>query len=562
MKHIIMKKTARKRSIAGEIIKINFVSLLTMTAIVGAVIFFAMCRSYSKNLYQETDDFLAEQKADIASDVETAIHKSDLIVKNSSVLHMLDEEFASVLDKMNFTNELQVYMDTLWDVDLDSSHQMLIYSANASLFEGQYIRSTERLAQLEAVKEKMSRENANMIWMDDISWSGDVPYLYFYRKIPAEHESFLEGCIRLNIRAKTPSVLRIEMQKMQKEEAAELSEGNAELRLLPVFDDWYLLVELSEVTIYKRYVGYFFVFLMFMMLMVVLIYFISQKSVKKVVQAVTDLLDRIRENTAAERNENPETFFWEFETVLQRIQSLIGQVEGLEKQYYENELLRRKVEIELLNYKLNPHILYNSLSAINLVAYQEDYGQVRNITNIMIDYYRDVLAKNGEIVTVEEEIASIGKFINISRISRNQDFLLLTDLEPSILCMPIPHLLFQPIVENAIMHGFNVPKPEMLITICGRQEGDFLVFRVQDNGKGMSEEQADKLNRLQSRGYGVKNTARRIQFYYGENCGLSFAAEKGKGTTATVKIRSKIFGLSMYSEEEEKMTAARGTKEL
>lgn len=556
-----MRNTKRKRSIATKIMKINFVTLLTMTAIVGAVIFFILCYSYRETLYQNTDDILAEQKAKIAGNVETAIHKSNLVVKNLSILQLLDKDFTSTLEKMEFTNELQVYMDTLWDVNLDSAHQMLIYSSNNSIFEGQYIQSMEKLQSPETIKAKMRQENASVVWMDDISWAGDVPYLYFYRKIPVENESFLEGSIQLNVNFKTPGAVRIEMKKMSEQEAEELSAGDSSVRFIPVFNQWYLLAELSKPLMYQRYAFYFVIWLIFMMLMLVLIYFISQRSVKNVVGAITDLLDNIRENSIKERNGMPETNFWEFEAVLQRTQSLIRQVEGLEKQYYENELLRRKVEIELLNYKLNPHILYNSLSAINLVAYKEDYGQVRNITNIMIDYYRDVLAKNGEIVTVEEEIASIGKFINISRISRNQDFILRSEMEPEILRMPIPHLLFQPIVENAIMHGFNIPKPEMLITISGRREGEYLVFHVEDNGKGMTEEQAEKLNRLQCRGYGVKNTARRIQFYYGSNCGLSFAAEKGKGTTATVKIRSKIFGLSMYSEEEEKMAVAKEHKE-
>lgn len=545
-----MKRVKRKKSVTNKIISVNFVMMLIMTVIVCFAIFIILCYGYNQKLFARTDAILEEQKAKILNEVDVSIHKTNLIVKNTSILKMLNAELGSVLQKTEFTNTIKVYMDTLEDVRLDLEHQLKIYSANDSLFEGQYIKKMSRFRNKSEVLRKMQEQNTSIVWLDDITWSGEDAYLFFYRKLPIEKESYIEGCIKLDVDFLTPDMARVEIKKKSDEAILETESENSRLREVHVFNGWYLLSEISLKSMYGQYFKYLCLLTFFMILIIILVYFVSKKSVQGVIQAISDLLENISENTVRERNWKPETNFWEFEAIFSRTQNLIKQVDELEKQYYENELMRKKVEIELLNYKLNPHMLYNSLSAINLVAYKENYKDVRRITNIMIDYYRDVLAKDCDIVTVNEEISLIDKFVKISCISRNQNFALEVELEDGVLNMPIPHMLFQPIVENSIMHGFNNCDVEAVISITGRVENDYLVFLIADNGKGMNEEQLKRLNSLECRGYGVKNTARRIRFYYGDDCGVSFESEAGKGTKAIVKIHPKIFGLSMYSEGE------------
>lgn len=545
-----MKHTIHKRSVTNKIIFVNFMMMLTMTVFVCIIIFVMLCRSYNAKLFQETDGFLEEQRAKIRNDVEMSIHKTDLIVKNVSISKRFNEKFTSLLSKTEFANDMKIYMDALEDMNLDNEHQMVIYYSNETLYESQYIRKIEALEKRDEILKKMENSQLNTIWLDEITWQEEVPYLYFYRRMPVDTETIIEGCIRLDIGTKNSEQLQVEFKKIPQAEGARQLSGHARIRSVYVFDDWYLISEISLKTLYSQYITYFLALVFFMCIVIVSVYFVSKKSVKDIIEAITELLENIRDNNIVERDWKPETNFWEFDVILKRTQSLIKQVDDLEKSYYKNELLRKKVEIELLNYKLNPHILYNSLSAVNLVAYKQDYGQVRNIIHIMIDYYRDVLGKDCEIITVDEELMLIEKFLNISRISRNQDYALETQITDEIRRMPIPHMLFQPIVENAIMHGFNNCDAETIISITGVLEGDYLIFSITDSGKGMTEEQTEKLNRLECSGYGVKNTARRIHFYYGETCGLFFSSAPGKGTTATIKIQPKIFGLSMYSDKE------------
>lgn len=102
----------------------------------------------------------------------------------------------------------------------------------------------------------------------------------------------------------------------------------------------------------------------------------------------------------------------------------------------------------------------------------------------------------------------------------------------------ILNLLLQPLVENAIVHGLDhkTDEGEKVLKVTGRQEGEHLVFVVQDNGCGIPAPVLADILTTQSSGYGVQNVHHRIQLYYGSDYGLVFESSPGKGTRVTVTI--------------------------
>ena len=106
-------------------------------------------------------------------------------------------------------------------------------------------------------------------------------------------------------------------------------------------------------------------------------------------------------------------------------------------------------------------------------------------------------------------------------------------------------LLFQPLVENAVVHGTK-QKPCIDIDILGYEEGNTLFFTVSDNGSGMPESQLKALNdqlndsSLSTPSIGLKNINRRLSLYYGEAYGLKIHSVYSIGTTITVSIPAKL----------------------
>ena len=122
-------------------------------------------------------------------------------------------------------------------------------------------------------------------------------------------------------------------------------------------------------------------------------------------------------------------------------------------------------------------------------------------------------------------------------------------IDPGLHSQSIIKLILQPLVENALIHGFEGKGGRWNIKIQAVVQDDCLLIKVLDNGMGMSGEQIASLNaKLQGagsssandeswgQGIGLANIHKRIQIYYGPSYGLSITSWAGKGTIITIKI--------------------------
>ena len=112
----------------------------------------------------------------------------------------------------------------------------------------------------------------------------------------------------------------------------------------------------------------------------------------------------------------------------------------------------------------------------------------------------------------------------------------------AISCAPnenVLHLVLQPLVENAIVHGTEKKIGQGYVHVSIYQEEGCVCYRIEDNGAGADEEQINRQmqNKDSSEGAcALKNIHDRIRFRYGEEYGLTFRSRKGIGTTVTVRM--------------------------
>lgn len=216
--------------------------------------------------------------------------------------------------------------------------------------------------------------------------------------------------------------------------------------------------------------------------------------------------------------------------------------------------VKRDSEIKALQAQINPHFLYNTLESVNSLA--KIYG-VHDISNIVLslsELLRVSIGTGTEVLTIRDEIAHLKSYLCIQSIRYKDKFNTEFDIDESVLEFKIIKLILQPLVENSIFHGIGQLKGTGTITVSIKNEGDFIIFLISDNGIGMTEEQLKSLfdsiaakegEIKESRGgYGVKNVNDRLKLFYGDEFGLKYESVLGEGTKVS-------FCLPKVQQEEE-----------
>ena len=162
-----------------------------------------------------------------------------------------------------------------------------------------------------------------------------------------------------------------------------------------------------------------------------------------------------------------------------------------------------------------------------------------------MDLVRDCCRYDERFVLVSDEISMLQSYINIQDYRMLGKFTVQMQVDPSVTQYLVPHLILQPIVENAILHGIMPDKKKRsLISIRGDIRQGVLVFSVTDNGRGMEKEQIEEIlsgnNEKQERGrfnsIGIHNVQQRIKLLFGEKYGLQIFSTAGVFTTVVVNL--------------------------
>ena len=223
-----------------------------------------------------------------------------------------------------------------------------------------------------------------------------------------------------------------------------------------------------------------------------------------------------------------------FDVMTHRIQEL------MEQNVHEQEE-KRKSELRALQSQINPHFLYNTLDSIIWMAEGKKNEEVVLMTASLARLLRQSISNEEEVVPIANEVEYARGYLTIQKMRYKDKLEFQIEVEPSILHIPLIKLVLQPIIENAIYHGLKYKESKGLLIIKGFMKDGNAVLQVIDDGVGMDKEtlahiyDRHKVN-YHSNGVGVYNVQKRLQLYYGEDYGITYQSEEGKGTTATITI--------------------------
>lgn len=202
---------------------------------------------------------------------------------------------------------------------------------------------------------------------------------------------------------------------------------------------------------------------------------------------------------------------------------------------------QKEAEIKALVAQINPHFLYNMLDSINWMAIEKEAHEISRMIESLANILRYTINDSNWVVTLREEAAWLKQYLFLQQNHCEYAFESIIDFDEAILDIHIYKLLLQPLIENAIIHGFKGYISGGILKIKGTMAGDFLKITIADNGRGISPEILESISReMQEQwsysGVGIKNVISRLRIYYGESSKLSFSSQPGMGTTATLVI--------------------------
>ncbi|WP_207646334.1 cache domain-containing sensor histidine kinase [Cellulosilyticum sp. I15G10I2] len=301
----------------------------------------------------------------------------------------------------------------------------------------------------------------------------------------------------------------------------------ANWKIIYVYDQNILYQKAGHVRVIASYIFIGAIFL------VMLIASIISNSVVKPIRELGRSMDNALENqlTASfvpKYNDEIADLSKNFNVLLKRISELVENIRSVEKQ-------KRRIELKALQAQINPHFLYNTLDTVYWLAMMDNHKHIADLISDLAGFFRLSLNKGQDITTVERELDHITKYIEIQKVRSNNSFDYHIEADPLVYSMRVPKLILQPLVENAIIHGFKSINYKGYIDIKVENKGEAICFQIEDNGIGLQREMIQQINSRnikseQNMGYAIGNVMERIVLYAGDQYGIQFDEEVSKGT--------------------------------
>lgn len=219
----------------------------------------------------------------------------------------------------------------------------------------------------------------------------------------------------------------------------------------------------------------------------------------------------------------------------ERIRELFSRLE------HEHEV-REKYQFEALRAQVNPHFLFNTLTMIRWMAIVRKADNIVESIDALANMLKYSMSRGGEFVLLREELSNIQSYVLIQNCRFGDRYRVVVEMPEEMMSLRVIKFILQPVVENAVIHGFEEEKGT--IRISGERQGGLLKIYVRDDGKGISRDVVEKFNRSKERhrnekkltGIGLENVHERIHVAYGDPYGISIEGVPGKGTTVTYTL--------------------------
>lgn len=228
----------------------------------------------------------------------------------------------------------------------------------------------------------------------------------------------------------------------------------------------------------------------------------------------------------------------------------IEQVFTVQLRQKDLELSQRSAELRALESQINPHFLHNTLEAIRMKAIIDGSPESAEMIRLLAEFLNRQI-RGGSRITIKDELKHCCLYLRLFKIRHRDNLDYALDVDEQIQHYGTAKNIFQPIIENYVLHGFDPEREDNRIEIAGRLvtpspgAPGMIRFTITDNGTGIPKERLDRITaQLDSvdedafgeDGIGLNNVNRRLHLAFGRPYGCRIASVYGRGTTVTITL--------------------------
>lgn len=231
----------------------------------------------------------------------------------------------------------------------------------------------------------------------------------------------------------------------------------------------------------------------------------------------------------------------EISTLYAKYNYMMDRIVSLKMESYEAKIKQTEADYRALQAQINPHFLNNVLQTIQSLALMQKNDEIQFVTTSMGDLLEYTLYAKSDYVTLADEMGYVKGYLNLYRYRLGADFHYTIHVDDELRSYILPRFIFQPLVENAVLHGLrNAEQKELVIE--GNIFDDQVFLSVRDNGVGMDAARLQEITEKLEQGVsidgsiGLCNVNQRIRATYGDAYGLELQSQTGYGTCVTLVL--------------------------
>ncbi|MBB6672153.1 cache domain-containing sensor histidine kinase [Cohnella nanjingensis] len=249
----------------------------------------------------------------------------------------------------------------------------------------------------------------------------------------------------------------------------------------------------------------------------------------------------------------------EFFSVNETFNDMAHQIQKLKINVYEEQIRAQQAELKHLQLQINPHFLLNSINVVYNLAQIKNFSVIQAMCLNLVKYFRFTTKTSQSFVMLAEEMEHMDSYLRIQQVRFPERITFRIAVEEDVRQVPVPPLLVQPFIENAVKYGFDFMEEPFHIEIQAVRDPDrgSCRIRIADNGSGFPPDVLGALRdgsyfrRTDDRHLGIWNSYHRLQFLYGREARLTFGNDAEGG--ALVELEIPLQALPQSEMPQEKM---------
>ena len=273
-------------------------------------------------------------------------------------------------------------------------------------------------------------------------------------------------------------------------------------------------------------------------LFAILIAYVISTKISKKFQSLSTYIDSIDFNNMTTHPRPTSKNADEIDNVSNKVMQMVDTISNQVSTISELEEKKYSYEMQILKAQINPHLIYNTLNAIQSLAEIQNCRNISTMTKSLSELLQYSIDSTDTLVPLADEIQYVRNYVCIMQHKFLNPINLAVNIEEDLYDCLMLKMTLQPIIENCIKHGL-ADKPDEYIMIKAYKNDTGISIKVVDNGAGIKPELLETLLNApdeNSKHIGLNNVNRRIKLSFGEDYGISIYSTPEIQTTVIIDI--------------------------